>query len=200
MTDELEQTPANPPEEAHKKKRNYPKERKSPQQPIANIPNPAIMAMEAALPPLMDQRMVANQRVRAVQARANQIQMELEAAQGELAQIEGEVNYRLQTIAQMKGLPMPQTQFAPPQYGAPPRFADYPQQPPSPLYQPIAPYPSSPGPMPGVSSMPANNRGLHRDANPPSLNLSNDPEEIANGASAVDFMTPELRAAFEGRR
>lgn len=208
MDENPEQPPANnpnPTESAKKPARNYPKNRKSPSTAAPNPQNHAIMQMEAAIVPLMDQRMAANQRVRAIQAKANQIAMELESAQGELAQIEGEVNFRLQTIAQMKGVPfVPSTPTGgfpiQTQYQAPQRFADYPQQPPSPMYQPIQPYPSSPVPMPGVSSLPAQNRGLHPDANDPRLNLERDPELIANNDRDYQFPADVVARINEGRR
>lgn len=194
MADELEQAPPIHIESTSKPKRNYPKLRKSPQIVAPAIPNPAIAQMEMDLAPLMGQRMAAVQQLRQWEARAKQVNGELEGARNFLADIESEVNYRLTTIAQLKGLPPPQRQFDPtPQYGAPPRFADYPQQPPSPLYNPIQPYPMSPAPMPGVSSLPANNRGLYPDANDPRLNLERDPELIANGASAEDVRAFEIK-------
>ena len=185
-----------------KPRRHYNRRNSNSPQLQPQMPNPAIQAMESELVPLLQQRTNANLNVTQATAAANRANQDLQQTRDYLAQIESEVNYRLQVIAQLKGVPFtPQFQQSAPlnQGGSPypPRFGDYPQ--PSPTYQPIMPFPPGPAPM-GVSSFPAANRGLYPDANPPSLNLVRDPEEIANASSALDFQTPELRAQFEGRQ
>ena len=169
MPDEsAESQPQSPPKRSHQ----YPKQRKSakPEQPIA--PNPAVIAMESELLPLMKQRMDANNAVRSATMAVNQANRQLDEAREYLQQIEGEVNYRLQVIAQIKGVPLqiqnpnPQNLYIDPSdpSGSRRRFADYPAQPPSPMYNPVTPYPQFPPPAQGIGSWPAPNKGLYPDA------------------------------------
>jgi hypothetical protein len=165
-----------------------------PQQPIA--PNPNLIALEAGIVPLVNQRLEANGKVRIAAGHANQANTQLQAAQNELAEIEQEINYRMNLIGQLKngGMPIPQQPYVAQNYGQPdPRFA---YAPPSPPYNPVAPYPTMP-PSPGVSSFPGRNDGLYPDAAPRGP-IETDPERLVNAAGAADFMTPELRAQFRG--
>lgn len=184
---EIQNSENNSPPNTTKSRRHYTP--RKPKEPQVQIPNPAIQAMEMELVPFLGQRTEANLAVSKANAAVNRANEELQRARDYLAQIEGEVNYRLQTIAQLKGVPF-QPQFQQTsslaQSGSPypPRFNDYPQA--SPPYQPIMPFPPGP-PVPGVASFPASNRGLYPDA-------------ADRAESAIDLQTPELRAEFEGRR
>jgi hypothetical protein len=189
MADELVESPANPQKRVH----NYPKKRKSVANPQPIGPNPAIQALEMELIPLMTERMTAGNAIRSAQAAANRANQALEAAREELARIEGEVNYRLSVIAQMKGqqfqpIGQPQQQFAP----SPRQFADYPV-PPSPYYAPVTPYPAAP--VEGVGSYPAPNRGLYPDATP-----RFDDGEYVNEGSATEIRRREVEGGFGGIR
>jgi hypothetical protein len=186
MSDELN---ANSQTQPAKAKRPYNRK-----QPTANpIPqvNPNVAALESGLIPLVNQRLEANQIVRIATQKANQANFELQNAQNSLAQIEGEINYRMQMIQQLKG-------GAPSSPAGP--FAVQPLQPapqPSPYYAPVTPFPG--GAAAGVGSLPAPNIGLYPDASPRGF-METDPERLVNSANASDFMTQELRAQFEGRR
>jgi hypothetical protein len=170
-----------------KPKRKY--ERRQPQQipPQSIAPNPQIMALENGIVPLVNQRLEANQKVRAATSRANQANSELQAAQNELSEIESEISYRMNLIGQLKngGMPVPSQPYISPGQGQP-RYADFGQPPMSAPYSPVIPYPSHPVASGQVGSYPAQNAGLYPDA-------------TERSESAVDFMTPELRAQFSGR-
>jgi hypothetical protein len=105
MSEELNQNQQQP-----KQKRAY--VRKQPtqitQQPIA--PSPQIVALESGIVPLVNQRLEASQKVRIATANSNLANSQLQAAQSELGEIEQEINYRMQLIAQLKngGMPVPQ--------------------------------------------------------------------------------------------
>jgi hypothetical protein len=162
MTEESIQ---NPPENKPKTKRAYNRRQPPPTQPQPIVPNIHIAELESGLVPLVNQRLEANRRVSLAAAKANQANLELSIAQNEFQQIEGEIQYRMQLIGQMKngGMPIPQQPYVAqnlqPQFGNP-----YAQPPaysqPSAPYNPIVPFP----PVPGVGSMPAQNRGLYPDA------------------------------------
>lgn len=134
-----------------------------PQQPIA--PSPQIAVLESGIAPLVNQRLEANQKVRIAAAQANQANANLQAAQGELAEVEQEINYRMNLIGQLRngGMPVPQQpyiaqnlQYTPPGYI---------NMPPSAPYTPVAAFPTMPPfSSDGVSSFPAPNRGLYPDA------------------------------------
>lgn len=164
MSDELENQESNSQQISAKPKRHYNRRNPIPAQLPPQIANPAIQAMELELVPFMGKRTEANLLVSKATADVNRANEELQRARDYLEQIEGEVNYRLQTIAQMKGIPF-QPQYQQSQQSPyPARFGDYPQAvPASPPYQPITPFPSGPVPM-GVASFPAPNRGLYPDA------------------------------------
>lgn len=162
MTDEIEGTP-------QKAKRKYVRREPQivPQQPAA--PNPNLIALESGIVPLVSQRLEANQKLRIATAHANQANAALQAAQNEMSEIEGEINYRLQLIGQLKngGMPVPQTPYVAQNLNQPPPWSPQWQGqqsvPMSSPYNPVIPYPSMP-PAPGVSSFPAPNRGLYPDA------------------------------------
>jgi hypothetical protein len=192
MADESPELAPNQPPEApnptQKRTHSYPKNRRParPAEPPAPIaPNPAIVAMETELVPLMSQRAQAGSAVRQAQQAANRANQQLDAAREELAQIEGEVNYRLSVIAQMKGQSFQPIDVRQPQFAAPqPRFNDYPQQP-SPYYSPVVPYP--PVPTEGIGSFPAPNIGLHPDASP-----RIDPRNLDPGERVRELSQDEL--------
>jgi hypothetical protein len=141
-----------------------PKRKYSPRQPKAPEVNSNITQLESGLIPLMNARREVNGRMNLAAHKANLANQELQAVQGEFAQIDGEINYTLQVISQLKGgAPTPQGSYIAP---GPPQQFGYPQyqQPPSPPYTNAIPYPQFPGPAEGVSSMPAPNRGLYPDA------------------------------------
>lgn len=176
----MENESANSP--AARQKRKY-----TPRQPKAQAPevNSNISQLESGLIPLIAARREVNARMNLAAHKANIANQELQAVQAEFGQIDGEINYTLQIIGQMKngGVPVPQGSYIAqgPQYG---QGAAYQQ--PSPPYTNALPYPQFPGPAEGVSSMPAPNRGLYPDA-------------TDRAESASDFRTPELRAEFAGR-
>lgn len=139
-----------------------PKRKYSPRQPKAPEVNSNIVQLEAGLIPLMTARREVNNRMNLASHKANLANQELQTVRGEFEQIDGEINYTLQVIAQLKngGMPVPQGSYIAqgPQSG-------YPQyQQPSPSYTNAIPYPQFPGPAEGVGSQPAPNRGLYPDA------------------------------------
>lgn len=140
-----------------------PKRKYSPRQPKAPEVNSNISRLESDLIPLMNARREINSRMNLAQHKANVANQELMAIRGEFDQVDGEINYTLQVIGQLKngGMPVPQGSYIAqgPQYGYPQQ-----QQMPSPPYTNALPYPQFPGPAEGVSSMPAPNRGLYPDA------------------------------------
>ena len=66
-------------------------------------PNPTVLALESKILELVEQRMAANQRIAQATAQVGQANSALQLAQMELQNIEREVSYRLNLIAQMKG-------------------------------------------------------------------------------------------------
>lgn len=173
---------------SEKPKRQYKK-----RQPIEqSAPNPNIAALENDYVAAVRQRSAFVQKVNIATAKLNQANLELKYAQEELSQVDGNIQFLAHSIAQLKGVPIQvQPQFTG-QFQAASRLSDFQNTvPQSPTWTPAIPFPSG-----DVSSLPANNRGIHRDASPPQLNGAG---EIANTASAVDFMTPELRAQFHGK-
>ena len=148
-----------------KQKRKYVRRNVAPTVPQQNVPSPHILELEAGLVPLVNQRLEANQKVRMAQQKANLVNQELLAAQGELQQIESEVQYRMTMIAQLKngGMPVPSGPYIASGIG---QASGYPNQnfQPSAPYTPVIPYPASPEYGPGVGSVPASNRGLYPDA------------------------------------
>jgi hypothetical protein len=130
------------------------------QQQIA--PSPHVLELEAGLVPLVNERLIANQKVRMAQQKANLANQELLAAQGELQQIESEVSYRMNMIGQLRngGMPVPSGPYIAQNYQQPQQAYQMPQS--SPPYAPVIPYPTD---FPsGVGSVPAQNRGLYPDA------------------------------------
>jgi hypothetical protein len=156
------ETIQNSPTKPEKAKRAY--HRKQPvqvqQQPA--IPNPTVVEMESGLIPLVKLRLDANAKVRMAVSRANQANLELSVAQSELQNIEGEINYRMQLIGQLKngGMPVPTSPYVA-QNLQNAQFTPYGNPNPSAPYNPVVPFPTEPY---GVSSMPAPNRGLYPDA------------------------------------
>ena len=143
-----------------KPKRKYTK--REPQQIIQQqiAPSPHVLELEAGLVPLVNERLIANQKVRMAQQKANLANQELLAAQGELQQIESEVSYRMNMIGQLRngGMPVPSGPYIAQSFGYPDRSANTS----SPPYTPVIPYPTD---FPsGVGSVPAQNRGLYPDA------------------------------------
>ena len=141
---------------------NRPKRKYSPRQPKSPEVNSNIAQLEAGLIPLMTARRDVNTRMNLAAHKASLANQELQAVRGEFDQIEGEIQYTLQVIGQLKGgAPIPQGTYVAqaPQYGYPAQY-----QPPSPPYTPAIPYPQYPGPAEGVGSQPAPNRGLYPDA------------------------------------
>lgn len=140
-----------------------PKRKYSPRQPKVQVPevNSNITELERGLIPLMAARREANMKVNLAAHKANLANQELQTVRSEFDQIEGEIQYTLQVIGQLKGVPVQQGSYISPgpQYGHPAQY-----QPPSPSYTPAIPYPQFPGAAEGVSSMPAANRGLYPDA------------------------------------
>lgn len=146
-----------------KQKRKYVRRNIAPTIPQQIAPSPHILELEAGLVPLVNQRLEANQKVRMAQQKANLVNQELLAAQGELQQIESEVQYRMNMIGQLRngGMPVPSGPYIASgigQQGGNQNFQ------PSPPYTPVVPYPTSPEYGPGVGSVPASNRGLYPDA------------------------------------
>lgn len=180
-----------------------PKRKYSPRQPQVQVPvapSPHIVALEGDYVQLVRERQKFVMAVNAASGKVNLAQMELNAAQSELQQIDGNIQFIAASIQQMKngGMPVPQIPYVAQNLQ---QFGGYPSQDPrfapSPPYTPVTPFPTAP-PF-GVSSFPARNDGLYADASPRGY-VSNDPEDMANTASATDFRTPELRAQFAGGR
>jgi len=175
-----------------------------PQQQIA--PSPHIAELEAGLVPLVNQRLEANQRVRIAAQKANQANSELQNVQNELAQIESEINYRMNLIGQLKngGMPVPATPYIAQnlqQSGAysAPSFQDprYAPAPPSSPYNPVVPFPTMP-PATGVGSFPARNDGLYPDAAPRGY-VERDPEKLVNTEREYEFPPDVVTKINEGR-
>jgi len=167
MSEEAVLTPS---ETAVKVKRAY--TRRQPAAPVQRAPappNPQILELESGIVPLVNQRLAVNQKVRLAAAAANQSNQNLQFAQNELAEIEQEINYRMQLIAQLKNGGVPVAPYAAQGLGQPQGFAgpSYPVMTPSAPYNPVVPYPNFPTFDPvaaGVGSFPAPNRGLYPDA------------------------------------
>jgi hypothetical protein len=141
-----------------RQKRKY-----SPRQPKAPEVNSNIAKLESDLIPLMTARREVNSRMNLAAHKANLANQELQAVRGEFEQIDGEINYTLQVIGQLKngGMPVPQGSYI---AQAPAGYPQQQYQPPSPPYTPAIPYPQFPTAAEGVSSLPAPNRGLYPDA------------------------------------
>jgi len=150
-----------------------PQERAAASSTTANCAKPAYCRTGSRSRPLVNQRLEANQRVRIAAQKANQANSELQNVQNELAQIESEINYRMNLIGQLKNggclfpllltsrrtcnsrglfrtvIPRPKVCSGPP----------------SSPYNPVVPFPTMP-PANGIGSFPARNDGLYPDAAP----------------------------------
>lgn len=144
-----------------KQKRPYNRKQPSQIHQQSSAPNPNIVALEGDYVTLVRKRS-------SIAVKVNQANMQLQFAQNELSQIDGEIQFLANSIAQMKngGMPVPQTPYVAhsmqPQYVANSSGFGY-QQPSSP-YNPVTPYPTMPSFDNGVGSFPGQNRGLYPDA------------------------------------
>lgn len=177
-----------------KTKRKYTPRQPQIQAPVA--PSPHIVALEGDYVQLVRERQKFVMAVNAASGKVNLAQMELNSSQSELQQIDGNIQFIAASIQQMKngGMPVPSTPYVATQFQPP---AGYPSAyPPSAPYQPVTPFPTG-SYVPG--SFPSPNQGLYPDASPRGY-MPDNPEDLANTASAADFRTPELRAQFMGGR
>jgi len=135
---------------------------------VPQAPNPTIIALEAKIYELSEQRSQAQLAISHANRQVQSAQNQLRAAQEEFQRLEGEVQYRMSLIGQMRGgSPMPAAAFLPPSpqgnyYAGAPVM--------SPTYAPAMPYPPYPAPFDarlvpatGVGSAPAPNHGLYPD-------------------------------------
>jgi hypothetical protein len=145
---------------------------------IQNIapPNPTILALEAKIYELSEQRSQAQMAISRANQQFQHAQQNLKFAQDEFQRLDGEVQYRMQLIGQMRGGP---PQHLTPnsespwhgQLGQLPPQQTYPwPQPQSPTYTPATPYPQYPAPFDprmvpssGIGGIPGNNMGLYPD-------------------------------------
>jgi hypothetical protein len=139
--------------------------------PVAQAPNPTIIALEAKIYELSEQRSQAQLAISHANRQVQSAQNQLRSAQEEFQRLEGEVQYRMSLIGQMRGggTPIPAAAFLPPSpQPAGNYYAGVPTM--SPTYAPAMPYPPYPPafdprmvPATGVGSAPAPNHGLYPD-------------------------------------
>ena len=137
--------------------------------PASQALNPNIAALESDIYALVKERSQAQSAISHWNQQIQSVQNSLRAAQDGFNRIEGEIQYRMGLVNQMRGGAAPQ--IPPQSLPYAPTFAPAGYQPPppqSPPYMPAAPYPTYPPPFdprmgPGVASYPAPNPGLYPD-------------------------------------
>jgi hypothetical protein len=166
---------------------------------VPQAPNPTIIALEAKIYELSEQRSQAQLAISHANRQVQSAQNQLRAAQEEFQRLEGEVQYRMSLIGQMRGgSPMPAAAFLPPSpQPSGNYYAGFPAT--SPTYAPAMPYPPYPPafdprmvPATGVGSAPAPNRGLYPD-------LAGGPDGELASSAQQQREDPEVREAFRQR-